>query len=285
MNRTERFYLVLWIITSICVQQSHVKIDKIRNSDKHIVAQSFMSFDALRLVSLGYRVFVADYYWLNAISHFGQTRMHALGYPHLEALVRRVLALDPYFAEAYKFAGTALTVQSIDPKVSQELLLQGLRYRKDVWEIPFYFGFNAFYFFHDEKTAATGFAKASLLPGAPEIAGMLATRLAAQAGDLELGLSVVESVLATTDDKQLTELYQERKKLLQLEVELKWLERGVEIYADQYAKQPKSLRDLLSVGILTQIPRDPLGGEYSLDSYGKIQTTSDAKRLRTHTMQ
>ena len=93
-----------------------------------------------------------------------------------------MLALDPYFKTAYIFAGTALTVQRMDPAKANALLEQGMTYRPDVWQIPFYLGFNRYYFQQDYAGAAEALAVASKYSEAPAITAQLATRVAAHPG-------------------------------------------------------------------------------------------------------
>jgi tetratricopeptide (TPR) repeat protein len=232
-------------------------------------------------MSFGYNNLVADYYWLRTISHFGTTEMHAAHYPNLEPLLRRVLALDPYFAAAYHMAGTALTVRGQDFGASIELLKRGMEYRPDDWRIPFYLGFNAFFFVHDYELAASAMTRAAELPGSPPYTGPLAMRLAAEAGQPELGLRLVDAVLATLEDEKLRGIYLDRRKRLLLEQELRFLNGAAARFERQHGRRPTTLGDLVGPGLLHELPeRDPLGGSYYIDENGRVQTTNDEERLR-----
>lgn len=245
--------------------------------------ETLPSIEALHLLSLNYGSLVADYYWLKAISHFGTSEMHDAGYPNLVGLMQRVLALDPYFATAYAFAGTALTVKGIDPNASVELLEQGLRYRPDDWRIAFYLGFNAFYFLGDNALATAAMARAARSPHAPPMIAMLATRLAAEAGRPEVGLALTEALLQTIDDPKLRTVYEERRELLRLEAELGILRDATRRYREAYGRTPHSLEDLVRPGLLRALPpQDPVGGRYYVDVRGEVRTTSEDKRLRIY---
>src|SRR5947208_2581053 len=125
-----RSFALLLLVAAAAAQLAHQALDRLPLAALD-PRETFASEESLRLMALGYRNVVADYYWLRAISHFGTTQMHAVHYPNLEPLLRRITALDPYFAEAYFFAGTALTVKGMDPHASIELLTRGIHYRAD----------------------------------------------------------------------------------------------------------------------------------------------------------
>jgi hypothetical protein len=256
------------------------QLDQVRLPMPSTVTETLPSLRALEALSLGYRSLAADYYWLRAISHFGDKRMNDFNYPNLAALMQRVLGLDPYFAAAYHFAGTALTLKGMDPGPSIELLEQGLKARPDDWQIPFLLGFNAYYFRGDLLTGARALAVAAKNPKAPPIAGVLATRLAAEAQAPEIGLTLIESILPTIKDDKLRAEYESRRQLLELETHLKYLNQAAVRYELANGRTPARLEDLLAPGLLTSLPSEPLGGHYYVDAEGRVRTTNDSKRLR-----
>lgn len=243
------------------------------------LVEALPSVRALRLLALSYRSLVADYYWLRALSHFGDNAMHAAKYPNLRALTTRVLALDPYFADAYFFAGTALTVKGMDPQFSIDLLEQGLRYRSDDWRVPFLLGFNCYYFKGDYGRGAEVLAIAARNPQAPPVAGPLAARLAAEADEPELGLSMIDSILPGITDERLRGQYEERRRLLELEVQLKFLNQASRRYQERFGHAPRELSQLVGPGLLQRLPDEPLGGAYHLGEGGVVGSSNEALRL------
>ncbi len=238
------------------------------------------SLRALELLSLGYNNLVADYYWLQALNSFGALELHERGYPNLDGYLRRVVSLDPNFASAYFLAGTALTVDR-DIEIAMEFLEQGMRARPDIWRLPFLFGFNAYYYRRDFSAAARAFATAAALEGSPRVAGRLATRLAAHAGEPAVGIEMIDSLLQITTDDNLRKTYMQRRKLLVLEQGLSSLQAAIDRYKDLHGRSPQRLQELITPGVLRQVPAmDPLGGEYFIDPSGLAATTSEKQRLR-----
>jgi hypothetical protein len=242
--------------------------------------EALPSVPVLRVVALGYAPLVADYYWLRALNEFGDLRMQKARYPNLVALVRRVLALDPKYLAAYHFAGTALTVKSLDPGPSMALLEGGLKQRPDDWQIPFLLGFNRYYFGHDYAGAARALAIAARFPEAPPVTGPLAMRLAEAGGEPEVGLALVDSILAGVTDETLRADYLERRSLLVLEVELRALNGLSARFSAEHGRPPRALRDLVDAGLLPEVPVDPFGGAYGVDAAGLVHSSNDERRLR-----
>jgi hypothetical protein len=238
---------------------------------------------ALRLLCLGYRSLCADYYWLRALAHFGDDGMHVWLYPNLEPFVRRVVTLDPYFARAYFFAGTALTVHGMDAHVAVELLEQGRRYCPDDWHIPFLLGFNRYYFLGDYLGGAEALAAAAKFPGAPEVAGPLAARLTAEGGAPEVGLALVDSLLEGVHDERLRQEYLSRRQLLELEVQLRGLNQAARAFAARLGRPPRTVSELVTAGFLPEIPDEALGGTFLMAADGTVKSSNDERRLRMNT--
>ncbi len=267
----------------------------------------YTSQPALDVLSLSYRTLVADYYWLQALSHLGERSWFRYNYPNLEPLLKRVLALDPYFAYAYIFAGTSLTLgvsggpgsllplylqgserknrptgyrtRTID--LAQDLLEQGYKKRPDVWKIGFILGFNYFYYVQDFKRAAEVLAEVAQNPESPPQSAPLAMRLAAESKSPDIGLTLIDSLLPTVEDEGIKKEYLLRRDLLLLEQQLLWLKKTVSLYVQRFDEKPDSLEALVKAGLLKRLPpKDPLGGQYYINKQGEAATTSEDDRLR-----
>jgi hypothetical protein len=106
-------------------------------------------------------------------------------------------------------------------------------------------------------------------------------RLAAEAGQPEVGLRLVDAALETIEEGKLRDIYLDRRKRLLLERELQLLNQAADRFAARHGRRPSHLQDLLEPGLLRAIPEeDPLGGSYELDDTGFVQTSSDDQRLR-----
>lgn len=275
-------FLPIVLVAAIAAHLSHRSAKAIELPQDERIEESLPSASSLKLISLGYRQVVADYYWLRSINHFGTTAMHELLYPNLEPLLRLVLELDPYFAAPYVLAGTGLNMLGMNQTVPVELLEKGVQYRPDSWKIAFLLGFNAYYFLGDYATAARAYAVAAAIPGSPEGTSKLAALMSAEAGEPLVGLRILDSLLETisTDNPKVREEYLLRRDLLVLEVNLDQLGAALERFQKSTGEKARALHELVEQRIIPFVPEGPLGGKYFIDDAGRIATTSEDKRWR-----
>jgi len=276
-------FLFATIIAVSFTHAAHLSMYKRLPQPSQAIEETLPSIKALKLLSLNYKNLVSDYYWLRAISHFGSQRMHKHHYPNLEALMERVLNLDPYFGQAYYFTGTALTTTGNDSTTDTaiKLLRPGMEYRPNDYNIGILLGFNLYFNRNERLEAAQAFSHAATIPGCPDYIGKIATRIASESTDPRIGLLLIDNILENVVDDKLRAVYEERRQLLQLEVELRALQAYIDRFNELNGRQPDSLEELVQTGLLETLPSsDPLGGSYFINSDGKASTTSEDQRLR-----
>jgi len=236
----------------------------------------------LKLAALGYRNLVADWLFSRTLSfHGGQLAQKAPINDETYRIIYRRLdvasELDPYFVDPYFFGQAVLTWGAGMPQEANRLLDRGRRYRPDDWIIPFFMGFNAFYFLHDNAQAAAYLMEASRHPGSPPFAALLAARLASQSGGTGMSIEFLQQLAAQTEDPATRRQIQRRLEALK---GIWLLERAVERYRTRFGEMPTTVSDLVARGILLRLPIDPYGGSFYLDSHGKVWTTSDLRPIR-----
>jgi hypothetical protein len=237
---------------------------------------------ALKLMALDYRNLVADWLFSRTLSfHGGQlAQKEPIDDDTYRIIYRRLdvaSELDPYFVDPYFFGQAVLTWGAGMPQEANRLLDRGRRYRPDDWIIPFFMGFNAFYFLHDNAQAATYLMEASRHPGSPPFAALLAVRLASQSGGTDTSIAFLQQLAAQTEDPATRRQIQRRLEALK---GIWLLEQAVERYRARFGSAPSTISDLVERGILTRLPTDPYGGSFYLDSNGKVWTTSDLRSVR-----
>jgi len=237
----------------------------------------------LKVAALGYRQLVADLIWLKAVQHFGKGRQTTEGYLWAYHAVDVLTDVDPKFAFAYQAGGIILGVWANLPQESIALLTKGMRHNPEVWELPFYVGYDYFYELHDPVQAAKYLRIASELPGAPAYLPNLAARMTVEAGDPDAALEFLERVYEQSQDERMREALTKRMKEVIAEKDIRFLEEGVRRYKARYGKLPVRLEDLVTRGIIVQIPDGPLGGIYTLNvTDGSVTSSRLRERLRTH---
>jgi len=249
--------------------------------------------DVARALAFGFRPILADLTLLEAIQVLPQR--HQDMSPAISRQMDRRLArlleysveVDPKFSGAYRFAGAALPHENMaGTKVygvldAMRILERGVRERPDDWNMGFLLGFMQSYYLHDFPAAARNFSLAARQKGAPAYLGLLATRLAAQSGELELATSLAEAMLSQVTEEATRKEWQERVDALHVERELLTIEEAARRYRQARGSWPPSVQALLATGYLSSLPREPHGGRYLIEPDGSARSTA-AERLRAY---
>lgn len=237
----------------------------------------------LKVAVLGYRQIAADLIWLKAVQHFGERHQTSEGYRWAYRAVDVLTDLDPKFVLAYQVAGTILGVWANLPQESIAILSKGMANNPEVWQFPFYLGYDYFYELHDPFNAAKYFRIASTLPGVPEYLPKLAARMTVEAGDPDAALEFLEKLYAKVkDDPKLREGLALRIREVTAERDIRVLEQAVQRYKGLQGRLPATLDDLVARRILPRLPVEPLGGTYTLSSDGTVVSTGLRERVRVH---
>lgn len=162
------------------------------------------------------------------------------------------------------------------------LLDRGRRFRTQDWAIPFFMGFNFFYFLHDPVQAVVYLKESSERLGSSPAVGLLAARLASRSGETETAIHLLQQLELQTQDPGVKKLIQDRIGTL----DGIWvLERAVEHFQRQFGRSPEDLQALVKKGLFEQLPTDPYGGTFYLDDQGKVWTTSDLRPVKKTELQ
>lgn len=276
------FVLILIFASGVC--GTAIGLDRQRDLFSHGTELAYLpKGEYLKLAVLGYRQITADVLWLRAIQNFGGRAQTKQGYRAAYHAVDVLTDLDPRFAYAYQVAGTILAVWAGLVEESVAILNKGMNRNPTVWQFPFYLGYDYYYELHDPATAAEYFRAASTLPGAPSYLPKLAARMTAEAGSPDVAIEFLQRLLLSTQDERLREGLTQRMRELLVERNLQILERAIDKYQQSEGVYPRSLQDLATKGLVTDVPGDPLGGRYVYDpETGIVKSTSLQRRLRVH---
>jgi hypothetical protein len=238
----------------------------------------------VKLTSSEYDGILADFYFLRTLTFYGQTyeredaeRIKAWEWQWMFHSLDVATDLDPYFFDPYYFANANLTWEGRMAREANELLAKGLRHRTWDWMIPFYMGFNSFYFLKDPAEGAEYLMEASRRPGAGPVLTTLAARLAYQGNRTEEAVVFLQGMMATAvDDKTRIEFERRLKALKAIHL----LEQSLAAFEEKFNLRPQTLDELVTRGILPVLPEDPYGGEFYIEEDGSVKTTSNLLRVR-----
>ncbi len=231
----------------------------------------------VKAISMEYKNAVSDFFWMKVTLTYGDRNFSQKAtqrdWQYLERLTELVTDLDPRFFIPYMFAAAVLSWEGDMPEEAVKILKKGLIARPNDWRIPFYIGFNYFYFLGDSLRASQYLARAARLPGSPSYLPLLAARLRSRAGDIKTSIRFLEGLLATVTNEKTREVILKRLKALK---DIDYLQTGVRRYRAIYGKNPINLRELVQRGIVDSIPHEPYGGYYTYDpTTGQVWSSTD----------
>jgi len=230
-----------------------------------------------RILAVGYKGLLSDFLFLKTTTFCGERLMHQqelseedIGY--FVASIDVITDLDPFFFDPYLLAEGVLTWETGRFNEANQLLEKGRRYRSFDWRIPYFIGFNYFYFLKDNSKGADYIMEAARLPGSPDFLPTLASRLAYYAEKTETGVLFLRGVLAQTRNPSLRQSLEKRLTALE---RASLLEGLVGKFREAHGRLPHRLAELIEAGYLDNLPEDPYGGRWVMhQTTGRVFSTS-----------
>ncbi len=180
---------------------------------------------------------------------------------------------DPYYMEAAYVSWHSAKYPEIIENINKNLETYGLKFCKD-WRIPFFLGFNYFYFLNNPYKGALYLKMASKYPKAPSYIKLLAQKLFAKSGKYDIAIAVTIEEIKQTNDNELKSYLE--KRLVSLR-NMKLIMDSIERFKRNFRRCPKTVEDLTKTGLLKSIPKDPFGGKYYITKNCLVWTTSDLR--------
>ncbi len=233
----------------------------------------------MKIAALDFHGIASDILFLNSLVFIGRTqerkekpRVKPWEWKWLYSTLDASTSLDPYFLDPYYFANAQLTWEALMVDENNLLLEKGSKYRDwDSW-LPFYIGFNYFYFLQDNANARKWLLEASRRPDAVPWYADLAAKLAYEKKRTQNAIFFLEEMSKRTDDEELKRKYENRLVFLRQVLKV---ETAEETYKRKFGRKPADIGALVHSGMLREIPTDPRGGQLFLDVDGKVKSTSE----------
>jgi len=237
----------------------------------------------LKIMALEFDGLVSDVLFIKALMFIASTQERAeiSGVKQAEwkwfyDILNASTDMDPYFEDSYYLSNANLTWDAGMVQEANMLLVKGSRYRTWDADLPFYLGFNHFYFLKDNKTASEYLMEASRRPGAAPLFANLAVKLAYQENRTESAINFIKEMIGKTEDKVLIRKYKTRLRALEATF---YLEKSVERYRRKFGKLPHRIEDLVDKHVIDRVPDDPYHGSFYLGENGIVRSTNDQMGL------
>jgi len=231
----------------------------------------------LKLTSLEFDGVLADYMLLEAMTFIGgatkRTEKPQVKEWEWEWLYRHLNAatdLDPRFLDFYYFANAHLTWGGDKIEEANRLLDKGIKNRPDQWLLPFFAGFNLFYFRGDNSCASEYLMLAAKDQTAPVGIARLASLLAYKSNQTKNAIVFLKQIIRSTEDPVMKDVYEKRLILLE---SINLVEEALGKYKATYNQLPKNLEELIEKNFLSEIPVEPYGGSIYIED-DQVRSTS-----------
>jgi hypothetical protein len=241
----------------------------------------------LRIVSLQFKEVAGDMAYLNALTYAGglktqpgTDRFLPEQYEWIYKNLKNSVALDSYFRDPYYLMNSALIWDRYKLTEVNGLIAKGADNCDWDYFLPFYVGFNYYYFLDEYDKSFYYLKEASKRAGGNPFFDSLASRVAYQANKTEFAITYLEQQIYQAEQGGQSSSVESLVRRLQVLQGIRKIEVAVDAYRKQYSKQPESVSVLLSLKLLDSIPKEPNGGSYYLDPDGRVHSTKDLKDTR-----
>ncbi len=177
---------------------------------------------------------------------------------------------NPRYFDPYYVGNAFLTWEAGLYEEAIALLKRGMKYVKD-WRIPFYIGFNYFYFLRDNRRGAEYLAMAAKYPDAREynLIPLLASRLYYEEGMLEVAIALLRDQLKVMKNERMKRAI--RTRLITLE-RASLIYEAMREFERRYGRKPESVAELEEAGLIPKDLRDGAGGRFYITPDGKVRS-------------
>lgn len=240
------------------------------------VAEEFLYLpDAkyIKIASLGYEDLAADFLWLEAVQEMAGRKVSSRGYEWIYKALDTVTTLDPKCVAPYETGGLILTIVADHVDLSNKILEKGVRNNPEIWQFPFYLGFNYQFFLKDYKKAAQYMSMAAAIKGSPSYLPLLASRLYVQAENPEFAYEFLARMYQSTKDEKMREAILRRMNLVKSDAIIAQLQKAADYFSTVYKTPPSSLDALVRAHIIKEIPEEPNGGSFYITPDGRVKST------------
>lgn len=233
----------------------------------------------IKLTSAEFDGLSSDFLFLKVLTFYGETlsrtqrpRVNKVEWLWMLDELDVATDLDPWFLDPYYFANANFPWEAGLAKETNDLLAKGNRYRQWDWMIPFFMGFNEFYFLHNPAKASELFMQGAKRPDAESILLSLSVRMAYKASRTQVAIDFLHATLNETKDPLIQRELKLRLKTLE---GVSTIEKGIAAFNSKFGRNPSDVEELKQKKVIAEIPEDPYGGKFYIDKDGMVKTTSN----------
>lgn len=243
----------------------------------------------VKTMSLEYSPLLADLYWTRVVQYYGEKkRTHDTNLDELWPLLDATTTIDPQLLIPYRFGSTFLSEAQPRgagrPDLAVKLLERGIKENPEYWR--FYQDLGNVYYFDvkDYKKASEAYQTGGQQPGAHIWMKTMAAKIASEGESPETSLFLWRDIYETAKDPEVKKNAGIHIQLLRVELDCKQINLLAAEFAKRNGRRATRISELVQAGLLPEVPVDPVGFKYVLDSDGKAQLNVDSPLLEQQLM-
>lgn len=269
-----RLLLVLILLLgAVTAHLSHRAADRQRHEvDADTEILFLPSGTAMRVASMGYHEFAADWLWIRTVLLFGERWGQGSSGnwgPWMAGMVVAITELDPGWRTPYFYGGVMLRLLE-DVDSSDIVFKAGAEAFPDDPFFPFAVGMNAYLLRHDTAAAARWVRIAADRPGAPIWYKAAAAGFLVEENQRATAIRFLQEELDVTADPDVREVLQEKLAPLQHDDIVGHLAAIRQRYVQAKGHDISTPQDLETDRF--KLPPDPMGGQWILALDGEIRS-------------
>ncbi|MBN1592593.1 MAG: hypothetical protein JW941_05025 [Candidatus Coatesbacteria bacterium] len=267
MARTKHTRHALYIVGLVllfgCVVGSAFRLDAISDDVHSPGGLIFVPSPTLmKVAALGFDNLLADIFWLRTIRYVYNQQQGSKNYDMLDEMLEVVTRLDPYESDIYERGGSWLYEDAGRPQEGIKFLEKGLKMvpEKDEarWRLAFHIGKCYREVLFDEKEATRYFELAKTMPGVPRMITVSVAAGYERQGEFEKAIKFWEEARDYLDSDNLPADFDMDQYHAAVSHEAMNVKHGLDLFKQRFGYRPKDLRGLISAGILSELPKNPV---------------------------
>jgi len=239
----------------------------------------------MKVVTLEYGTLAADIYWTRSVQYYGNKRLGQD--PNLESLwplLDVATTLDPNLLPAYRFGATFLSQPeprgAARPDLAVQLLERGLKANPDYWRLYQDLG-NIYYLeLKDYAKAGQAYLEGSKKPWAAPWMKIMAARFLEKGESRETAALLWAELLESSTDAAIRKNARINLELLRADEDIEHVNDIAQQFAAKTGRLPRSIREMMQIGLIGGEPVDPTGHAYVIGSDGKAHISENSPLLK-----
>jgi len=228
----------------------------------------------MKVLTGEYATLAADIYWTRAVQYYGGKQLgQDTNLESLWPLLDLATTLDPHLIPVYRFGATFLGEP--EPRgagradLAVKLLERGIDANPEVWRLNQDLG-NVYYLeLKDYQKAGQVYLDGSRKPGAAVWMKVMAARFLEKGESRETSVMLWSEVYESSRDEALKENARINLELLRADEDIEHINAIAEQFAKQFGRQPRSVREMATSGMIGGEPLDPVNYPYVLGADGQ----------------